>query len=173
MLISAPGIPERAQRLRGFTLIEMLVVLAIVASLAAMAALALSPESGDRVLRREAERLALLLEAISLEASVSGSALAWSFSETGYGFWARDPVKGWTTVEGDEMFRARKFAGQTAVAFAEAAGRPLRAEERLVFRPAGAQDFYIELRLGEYRYGLRGDLSGKVATRSVAELQPR
>ena len=52
MLTSAPGIPERAKRLRGFTLIEMLVVLAIVASLAAMAALALSPESGDRILRR-------------------------------------------------------------------------------------------------------------------------
>ena len=104
---------------------------------------------------------------------MSGSALAWSFSETGYGFWARDPLKGWAAVEGDEMFRARKFAGKIAVASAEAAGRPLRAEERLVFRPAGAQDFYIELRLGEYLYGLRGDLSGKVTTLPVVEPRPR
>jgi type II secretion system protein H len=173
MPTSAPGIPERAKRRRGFTLIELLVVLAIVASLATMAALSLAPESGDRILRREAERLALLLEATSLEASVSGSALAWSFSETGYGFWTRDPVKGWAAVEGDEMFRKRKFADNAGVAFAEVAGRPLRAEERLVFRPARAQDFYIELRLGEYMHALRGDVSGKVTAYPVAALRTK
>lgn len=173
MPTSAPGIPERAKRYRGFTLIELLVVLAIVASLAGMAVLSLSQESGDRILRREAERLALLLEAMSLEASVSGSALAWSFSETGYGFWTRDPVTGWAVIKGDEMFRKRKFADNAGVAFAEVAGRPLRAEERLVFRPARAQDFYIELRLGEYTHALRGGVSGKVTAYPVAVLRTK
>jgi len=47
------------------------------------------------------------------------------------------------------------------------------AAERLVFRPTRAQDFYIELRLGEYMHALRGDVSGRVTAYPVAALRTK
>ena len=147
---------------QGFTLIELLVVVVIVAVVAAVVGLSLAPESEDRALRREGERLALLLEAISLEAAVSGRVLAWSHSASGYRFWRRDAIYGWTSLEGDDLFRARDLDGRTAIARVEAEGRPLAANERLVFRPAGARDYTVELRLGAWALSLRGDPTGRV-----------
>ena len=149
-------------RLRGFTLLELMVVVVIVAVLSTIAGLTLAPQSEDRVLRREAERLALLLEAISLEAVVSGRVLGWSHSGHAYRFWSRDPVNGWGGMQGDDLFRAREFDARSAIARVVAGGRVLEAEERLVFRSAGGGDYVIEMRLGGAALSVRGDAAGRV-----------
>jgi type II secretion system protein H len=157
-----PGRPRQRGGAQGFTLIELLVVVVIVGVVMAVVGLSLAPESEDRALRREGERLALLLEAVSLEAAVSGRVLAWSHSASGYSFWTRDPLYGWVALEGDDMFRPRDFNHRAAVARVESEGRPLEANERLVFRPAGVRDYTVELRLGASALNLRGDPTGRV-----------
>lgn len=177
MPTSAPGISDRPRRGRrvparstapsdgshGFTLIELLIVVVIVAVVVAVAGLALAPESEDRTLRREGERLALLLEAISLEASVSGRVFAWSQSENGYRFWRRDALYGWVALDDDDLFRAREFNHRAAVARVEVDGRQFMADEKLIFRPAGSHDYQVELRLGASALRLRGELGGRVS----------
>jgi len=175
---SDPGISERDSCGRklprsaayppgGFTLIELLVVVVIVAVLASVVGLVLRPESEDRALRREGERLALLFEAISLEASATGRVLAWSHTGSAYGFWFRDPVFGWKKLENDDLFRAREFGAQAAVTRVEAEGRPLEASGRLVFRPWRTGDYAVELRAGAAALRLHGDSSGKVGIADV------
>ena len=178
---SAPGTSEHAgsrrhapygtarglHRCGGFTLIELLVVVVIVAVLAAVVGLALRPESDDRALRREGERLALLLEAVALESAATGRVLAWSHSGSAYRFWVRDPVNGWKGLEGDDLFRPRDFGAHAAVARVETDGRALEANERLVFRPMRTGDYVVELRVGASSLRLRGDPTGRVGIDDV------
>ncbi|MDR0478593.1 MAG: prepilin-type N-terminal cleavage/methylation domain-containing protein [Burkholderiaceae bacterium] len=72
-------------RSRGFTLLELLVVLIIVALATALAALAL-PDSGDRALARDADRLAALLEAARAQSRAAGVPVTWRLTANGFAF---------------------------------------------------------------------------------------
>jgi len=79
---AACGTPRQA----GATLLEMMIVLAIIGIVAGAAGLNLYPQSSDRALRREAQRLAWLLPIAQTQARAGGRPLAWRHDEEGYRF---------------------------------------------------------------------------------------
>lgn len=91
---------------RGFTLVELLVVLVVMGVALGMAMLQLMPDN-RAVLRKEAERLALLLENAGMEAQASGRSLAWSGEQSNYRFWKKNDYNDWVRIEDDTQFRPR------------------------------------------------------------------
>ena len=100
--------------MRGFTLIEMLVVIAILGILSTFVALSTAPDP-RRGAAAEAERLALLLEAAVQEAQWGGRAIAWSADAKGYRFLQAESDRRWQPITDDELFRPRALAEGTGV----------------------------------------------------------
>jgi general secretion pathway protein H len=72
-----------SQKIRGFTLLELLLVVAIIAIASAGASLALRDSAQSR-LEMEAQRLAAVLDASRAKARATGVAMHWKASTTGY-----------------------------------------------------------------------------------------
>lgn len=70
---------------RGFTLLELMVVVAVIALGTALASLALR-DSQDRVLMRDAERLAALLESARAQSRAAGVPVRWRATAGGFAF---------------------------------------------------------------------------------------
>ncbi len=77
---AAGGLP-----VRGFTLLELLVVVAIIAIASAGVSFALR-DAGATQLEREAQRLAALLESARAQSRTSGLAVRWHTTDTGFRF---------------------------------------------------------------------------------------
>ena len=92
----------------GFTLIELLVVLVVIGISLGVVMLQLMPDN-RAVLRKEAQRLALLLENAELEAQSSGRSLAWTGEASHYRFWKKNDYNDWTSIEDDTAFRPRNL----------------------------------------------------------------
>ncbi|MFA6972665.1 MAG: prepilin-type N-terminal cleavage/methylation domain-containing protein [Gallionella sp.] len=90
----------------GFTLVELLVVLVVIGITLGMTMVQLMPDN-RAALRKESERLALLLENAALEAQASGRSLAWSGEASHYRFWKKNDYNDWVRIEDDTMFRPR------------------------------------------------------------------
>ncbi|MCX7212444.1 MAG: GspH/FimT family pseudopilin [Burkholderiales bacterium] len=105
---------------RGFTLIELLVVLIVAAVITGMVTLSGSP-SPDRVLRQDAERLALLLSLAREEAQVRGAPIRFESDSSGYRFVIfRD--RQWRTVADDGDLRPRPWGTETRLLIERADG---------------------------------------------------
>jgi general secretion pathway protein H len=116
MRISARGRCRRRHgwRVKGFTLVEVLVVLAV-AGIVALASLAASRLSPVSQVEGEARRLATLLEMAHAEASASGRAIAWVPGQNGYAFLRSDADGKWAQPEADGPLRARSLPGGVAL----------------------------------------------------------
>lgn len=79
----------RAACVRGFTLLELLVVIVILGIAAGMVSLSAVP-SEERLLATETDRLAALLRLAQNEAKVSGRPLTWVADTEGYRFVSSD-----------------------------------------------------------------------------------
>lgn len=92
--------------MRGFTLIEILVVIAILGVAAGAIALSIST-SDARLLQEETARLGALFRIAQNEARVSGRALVWEADRDGYRFRPLDSeaARDWN----DEILRARRW----------------------------------------------------------------
>jgi general secretion pathway protein H len=75
--------------MRGFTLLELLLVVALIAIAASVATLALG-DAEPRRMREEAERLSALFRIATSEARASGRALTWEADLSGYRFRSYD-----------------------------------------------------------------------------------
>ena len=80
-----PAANRITQRLRGFTLLELLVVVAIIAIATAGVSFAVR-DSGGTQLDREAARLAALLESARAQSRTSGVAVRWHATDAGFRF---------------------------------------------------------------------------------------
>jgi len=97
-------------RLRGFTLIEVLVVVVIVGIISSVVLLSTSLIDDEREIRREARRLASLGELAGDEALLQGRDFGLELVRGGYRFVEYDPLQDrWFEVPGDELLRPRRL----------------------------------------------------------------
>jgi general secretion pathway protein H len=80
--------------MKGFTLLELLVVLVLVGILSGAAVLALPDRHGQR-LEREAQRLVAWLEAGRAHSRATGQPIGWQAQEGGFAFSAHLPPVQW------------------------------------------------------------------------------
>jgi general secretion pathway protein H len=94
--------------MRGFTLLEVLVVVAIIAIASAALAFNAWPGGAAR-LDTEARRLAALLEAAQTEVRASGQPIAWAPEAQGYAFLRLDAEGGWQRFSASSVYRERRL----------------------------------------------------------------
>ncbi|WP_317202620.1 type II secretion system minor pseudopilin GspH [Janthinobacterium sp.] len=102
----APGTPP-SPRTRGFTLIELLVVMVIIGITLGLVSFNAMP-SHQQALRKEAERIALLLQLARDEAIVRNRQVAFEADSERYRFLVRND-KQWQPVDDDDLLRERAF----------------------------------------------------------------
>jgi type II secretion system protein H len=105
--------------MRGFTLLEILVVLCIAGVLSTTLVVAAWPSDAART-GEEARRLAALLELAAAEARASGRAIAWSPERSSYSFSQRRDDGEWAAFPQSSVYRQRSLGaavieGQRAV----------------------------------------------------------
>ncbi|MDH3318523.1 MAG: GspH/FimT family pseudopilin [Betaproteobacteria bacterium] len=127
---------NRDARRAGFTLIELLVVMSIIGVLAATLVFVAAP--GDATLaRKEARRLAALLELALAETRASGQSIAWSPVPGGYAFWRKAEDGEWVGFPEDSPYRRRSLPGATLLHDVLVDAQPLGPGERIVLTPYG------------------------------------
>lgn len=142
--------------MRGFTLLELVVVVCILGVLAALAAYAVVP--GEAALaEREARRLALLLELAAAETRAGGEAIAWTPEPGGYAFWRRGDDGEWTRFPASSPYRPRAVDAAISVE-----------GERAVFAAYGLQaPLAATIRGGHAELILRSGPLGRVSLQRI------
>lgn len=127
--------------MRGFTLVEILVVIVIVGI---AASLVVANIGGDdrRELEREAKRLAGALEHAAALAQWQGETLGVSAEGGAYRFWRRDADNRWIALTGDDVLASRTLPHGILVAPASYAGAPVAPDTILTFRASGRNEPY-------------------------------
>lgn len=151
-----------AVRVRGFTLMEVLVVLLIMGLCVGLASAIVRPD--DRgLLRVEAERLAQLLDLAAVESRLTGNAIAWTADGAGYRFWRMTGDAGWSEVRDSDLLRARVLPQGMRISGLRIENMAARGLMRLEFAPHGATESYsIDLALGAARYAVAASPIGEV-----------
>ena len=100
------GVP----RVRGFTLVEILVVVTIIAVVTAGIVLSVSVTGRDRDLERESDRLLALFNYVREQAELQTREYGIMFQDDGYEFLTYDLRRaGWRSVFEDDALRARRL----------------------------------------------------------------
>lgn len=93
-------------RVRGFTLLEILVVMFIIGLMFSLAILSVGDGGQEQNVRREAERFGALLALAQERAVLEAREFSVSFTEQGYGFLVLEE-DAWHLIADDELFRER------------------------------------------------------------------
>lgn len=147
-------------RIRGFTLLELLVVMVIAGIILGMVSFKAMPDD-RQVLQQDAQRIALLLQLARDEAIVRNRPVAFEAEADRYRFLIREEQV-WQVLQKDELLRERDFK-RTPVSFAMTppnSATPLRVifGNEPVDRP-----FLLTLTVGEAHVAIRADGIGHFA----------
>jgi general secretion pathway protein H len=158
------NLAPRAGRVRGFTLIEILVVVAVVAIAAGIAVVAY--DSDDRgIATREARRFAGALEHASAVAQARAETIGVSAEGGGWRFWRRsgDSAR-WLAVADDDALAPHAMPAGIAVAPLSYAGMPLPADAIVPLRASGRNEPFAFVMTGRSaRIVLRADPLNRVS----------
>ena len=166
-----------AGNVRGFTLVEMLVVLMVMGLCLGLISVNIAPSERD-LLRVEAERLAQVLDLAAEEARITGKSIAWTAEESGYRFWRLGTDSEWMEIRDSGPLRARSLSPGMTISDLRVDAMRAQSFKRVEFLPGGvALAFTIDLSLGTERYAVAaspvGDLRVSAGTgRSYAEMAP-
>lgn len=143
--------------IRGFTLIEVLVVVAITGIVLAVAAVNLFPDQ-RQLARREAAMVALEVEHARDAAWFGGRPMSVTFDDARLRTW-RLADETWQP----DPSRDRALEGTTRVAGLFVDGQELKLDERLVFLPDGlGVPFRVSLEVRGLRWAIDGDAAGAI-----------
>lgn len=159
---------------RGFTLLEVLAVLFIIGIIASFVGLSVGQRS-SRAAQEEAERLYGLVQVAGEESVLQGRELAVELTRESYRFLELANDNQWVLVEGDALFRERKFPPDVNIELL-VEGSPASFEDeknlpRIFILSSGElTDFEISFSLeDEKAYILRGTINGKLELSRVRE----
>jgi general secretion pathway protein H len=150
MRTSAAG--SNAWPVRGFTLLELLVVVALIAVAAAGVSLSWR-DSADIALARDAQRLASLLETARAQARASGVAAQWQPTASGFEFtglprhqlpsqWLNDSTR--ATVKAPIVLGPEPMIGPQTVVLSHAQSNPPSPATRLWLVTDGLRPFTVQ-----------------------------
>jgi general secretion pathway protein H len=154
------GPPSARVAMRGFTLVEILVVLVILGLVAGLVG-GISMPDDRAMLRLETERLAQLLDLAATESRLSGKRIAWTAEKSGYRFWRFAADTEWQEIRDVDSLRPRTLPpGIQITSFSLENSLP-RETMRLEFSSSGsALAFVIEMTLGAARCSVQGSPIG-------------
>lgn len=165
--------PIPGSRLRGFTLLEILIVVVILAVLTAIVTLAVGGAGGERQLEREAQRVRALIVYACEQAELTGREIGFNAAADGYRF-SRFDNDVWLPIRDSEL-RPRKWPEQTLATLTRD-GQPANDEKTptdkpqlICFNSGELTAFRLELALPdiERRYRVDGHLDGTVDVAAV------
>ena len=142
--------------MRGFTLVELMVVLAIIGISLGLVSFNAMP-SPSQNLQAEARRIALLLQLARDEAIVRNRLVAFEADADNYRFLVRNEAS-WDPVTSDDLLRERAFKGGPVRLSIEppsaGSGNPMR----ITFgREPVDKPFVLSMAIGEDRVAIRAD----------------
>ena len=148
--------------MRGFTLLEMMVVLVVASIMLSVATLSLMP-SAQTVLRDESQRLAFLMENGAMASQAGGQPLAWSGSGNSYRFWLRSKEGEWLRIEHDNLLHSRTLPEAVRIGGISFDGRNIDPGSLVILSPElSAKSFRVSLVSGDLISDVVGNGLGKV-----------
>ena len=142
--------------MRGFTLVELMVVLAIIGISLGLVSFNAMPSPGQN-LQGEARRIALLLQLARDEAIVRNRLVAFEADGDNYRFLIRNETR-WDLVVNDDMLRERPFKGGPVRLSIEPPGVGSGNPMRITFgREPVDKPFVLTMAIGEQHVAIRAD----------------
>ena len=142
--------------MRGFTLVELMVVLAIIGISLGLVSFNAMPSAAQN-LEGEARRIALLLQLARDEAIVRNRLVAFEADGDNYRFLVRNETR-WDLVVNDDMLRERPFKGAPVRLSIEPPGVGSGNPMRITFgREPVDKPFVLTMAIGENHVAIRAD----------------
>ena len=135
---------KRRRAMRGFTLIEVLVVVVIIAIASGVVIANLGGDDRSRT-EREVKRLAGALEHAAALAQWTGETLGVSADGAAYRFWRRRSDDRWIALDDDAVLAPWVLPADFTITPASYAGAPVAVDAVLPFRPSGRNEPYALL----------------------------
>jgi general secretion pathway protein H len=144
------------RRSAGFTLLELLVVVVLIGLTTTLVLLNIAPDDRDLV-RREADRLAQLVEQARDEAIGTGASLALQAGPGGYRFLRRDIERRWQVVA-EAPFTPQQFPPGVSITRIETNAHTASPAEPIVFSPLGTfPALRVHMAAGDVHLRVRAD----------------
>ena len=148
--------------MRGFTLLEMMVVLVVASIMLSVVTLNLMP-TAQSVLREESQRLAFLMENGAMSSQAGGQPLAWSGTGNSYRFWMRTKEGEWVRIDRDNLLHPRTLPEAVRIGEVSFNGRRIEPGALVVLSPElSAKDFRVSLLSSDLISDVVGNGLGKV-----------